>query len=121
MRATLAALFSIVLCASSTAADKPKTVDEAVQVLKTQWLQPKDRDWILRNTKEEVWSRLYTGVGTGVRNQFGLWGDNRPLRDSCGTTDPERCSSAILNRLWESVRANADPVLLQQLDCQFQQ
>jgi hypothetical protein len=57
MRATLEALFTVVVCASSTAAGKPKTVNEAVQVLKTQWLQPKDRDWILRNTKEMVQAR----------------------------------------------------------------
>ena len=120
MKATVAAVFTIVLFASSAVADKPKTVDEAVQVLKTKWLQPKDRDWILRNTKDEVWRTLYMGCGTGVRNQFGLWGDNQPLHDSCGTKDPEGCSSVILNRLWESVRGDADPALVQQLDCQFQ-
>ena len=108
------------LFATSVAADKPKTVDEAVEVLKTKWLQPKDRDWILRNTKDEVWARLYIGFGTGMRNQFGLWGDNQPLHDSCGTKDPEACSSVILNRLWESVRGDADPELVHQLDCQFQ-
>jgi hypothetical protein len=58
MKATAAAVFTIVLFASSAVADKPKTVDEAVQVLKTKWLQPKDRDWILRNPKGEVRSRL---------------------------------------------------------------
>jgi Domain of unknown function (DUF6794) len=119
MKATIAILV-IVLFASGVAADKPKTVDEAVQVLKTKWLRPEDRDWILRNTKDEVWGRLYMGFGTGVRNQFGLWGDNQPLHDSCGTKDPEGCSSVILNRLWESVRGDADPGLVHQLDCQFQ-
>jgi hypothetical protein len=120
MKATVAAVFTIVLFASGVAAEKPKTVDEAVQVLKTKWLHPEDRDWILRNTKDEVWARLYMGFGTGVRNQFGLWGDNQPLHDSCGTKDPEGCSSVILNRLWESVRGDADPALVHQLDCQFQ-
>jgi hypothetical protein len=62
MKATVAAAFTIVLFASSAIADKPKTVDEAVQVLKTKWLQPNDRDWILRNTKDEVRSRLYMGL-----------------------------------------------------------
>ena len=76
------------LFAGNAIADKPKNVDEAVRVLKTKWLQPKDRDWILRNTKEEAWSRLYMGFGTAVRNQFGLRGDNQPLHDSCGTKDP---------------------------------
>ena len=120
MKATVAAVFTIVLFASSAIANKPKTVDEAVQVLKTKWLQPKDRDWILRNPKDVVWSGLYMGFGTGVRNQFGLWGGNQPLHDSCGTRDPEGCSSVILNRLWESVRGDADPALVHQLDCQFQ-
>jgi len=120
MKATVAAVFTIVLFASSAVADKPTTVDEAVQVLKTKWLQPKDRDWILRNTKDEVRSRLYMGFGPGVRNQFGLWGGNQPLHDSCGTKDPEGCSVVILNRLWESVRGDSDPALIHQLDCQFQ-
>src|SRR5262249_23264258 len=120
MKATVAAVLTIVLFASSVAADKPKTVDEAVQVLKTKWLQPKDRDWILRNSKDEVWARLYMGFGTGVRNPFGSWGDNQPLHDSCGTKDLEGCSSVILNRLWASVRGDADPALVHQLDCQFQ-
>jgi hypothetical protein len=120
MKATVAAVFTIVLFAISAIADKPKTVDEAVQILKTKRLQPKDRDWILRNPKDVVWSALYMGFGTGVRNEFGLWGDNQPLHDSCGTKDPEGCSSVILNRLWESVRGDADPALVHQLDCQFQ-
>jgi len=120
MKTSIAAVFAFVLFASSAIADKPKTVDEAVQVLKTKWLQPKDRDWILRNTNDEVRSRLYMGFGTGVRNQFGLWGDNQSLRDSCGTKDPEACSVVILDRLWESVREDADAALIRQLDCQFQ-
>lgn len=120
MKATVAAVFTIVLTAGIAVGEKPKTVDEAVQVLKTKWLKPQDREWILRNTKDEVWGRLYLGFGTGVRNEFGLWGDNQPLHDSCGTKDPEGCSSVILNRLWESVRLDADPALVRQLDCQFQ-
>jgi hypothetical protein len=110
----------LVLCAAVSGAQKPKTVDEAVQVIKTKWLKPRDIDWILRNPKEEVLWKLYRPFGTGVRNEFGLWGDNESLRDSCGTKDPEGCSVVIFNRLWESVRGDADPALLRQLDCQFQ-
>jgi hypothetical protein len=40
---------------------------------------------------------LYMGFGTGMQNQFGLWGDNQPLDDSCGTKDPEGCSVVILD------------------------
>jgi hypothetical protein len=117
---TVAAILIVVLFASTARADKPKTVEEAVQVLKTKWLRPKDRDWILRSSKDDVLNRLYMGFGTGIRNQFGLWGNNQALRDSCGTQNPEGCSVVIINRLWESVHSDADPELVRQLDCQFQ-
>jgi hypothetical protein len=117
---TIHVVLMLVLCAAVSLAQKPKTVDEAVQVIKTKWLKPHDIDWILRNPKEEVVWKLYRPFGIGVRNEFGLWGDNRSLRDSCGTKDPEGCSVVIFNSLWESVRGDADPTLLRKLDCQFQ-
>ncbi len=120
MKATVAAILIVALFATVAFAQKPKTVDEAVQVLKTKWLKANDRDWILRNPKDEVQGRLYMGFGTGMRNEFGLWGDNQALRDSCGTNNPEGCSVVIIDRLWEAVRADADPAIVHQLDCQFQ-
>ncbi len=98
----------------------PRTVDEAVSVLRTKWLSAKDLDWLLRTPQKQAVLTLYRPFGTGVRNQFHLWGDNQPLRDSCGVDDPEECSMVIFNRLWESVRSDADPSLVRQLDCQFQ-
>jgi hypothetical protein len=113
-------VIAITFCAVCAASEKPQTVDEAVQIIKTKWLKPQDLDWILRNPKDLVVTYLYRPFGTGVRNQFGLWGDNVPLHESCGDKDPEGCSSVILGRLWESVRADADRSLVGQLDCQFQ-
>jgi hypothetical protein len=98
----------------------PKTVDQAVLILKTKWLSPKDLDFVLRNPQKDVVHSLYRPFGTGVRNEFRLWGDNQELRNSCGDNDPEGCSVVIFNHLWESVRADADPALVRQLDCQFQ-
>jgi hypothetical protein len=110
----------IAFCAIGATSEKPKTVDDAVQVLKTKWLNPKDLDWILRNPKHQVVGTLYSGpFGRGVRNEFGLWGDNVVLHESCSDQDPEGCSVVIFERLWESVRADADPSLVRQLDCQF--
>jgi hypothetical protein len=112
----------------SEAANKPaqpppkisRTVDQAVLILRTKWLSTKDLDWVLRNPQKQVVHRLYRPFGTGVRNEFGLWGSNQELRDSCGNNNPEGCSVVIFNRLWESVRADADPSVVRQLDCQFQ-
>jgi hypothetical protein len=98
----------------------PMTVDQAVVVLRTEWLSPKDLDVILRNPQKDVVYGLYFPFGTRVRNEFRLWGDNQELRDSCGDNNPEGCSVVIFNSLWESVRADADPSLVRQLDCQFQ-
>jgi hypothetical protein len=120
MKTGTAAVFALLFCALLAVAQKPQTVDEAVQILKTKWLKPKDLDWILRNPKDDVVWTLYRPFGTGMRNEFGLWGDNQPLHDSCGTENPEGCSVVIFKRLWESVRHDADPTLIQQLDCQFQ-
>ncbi len=120
MKTVSFAAIIVAFCAVGAASEEPKTVDEAVQVLKTKWLKPKDLDWILRNPKDQVVWTLYRPFGTGVRNKFGLWGDNVALHESCGDKDPEGCSVVILERLWESVRADADPSVVRQLDCQFQ-
>jgi hypothetical protein len=74
MRTTRLAVIVIAFCAVGALAEKPKTVAEAIQVIKTKWLKPKDLDWILRNPKEQVVWTLYRPFGTGVRNEFGLWG-----------------------------------------------
>src|SRR6266550_1238830 len=79
MRIVPFAAIIIAFCATAATSEKPKTVDEAVQVLKTKWLKPKDLDWILRNPKDQVVWTLYRPFGTGVRNEFGLWGDNKAL------------------------------------------
>lgn len=121
MRISTFAITVIALCAfvSATTAQQPKTVDEAVQVIKAKWLKSKDLDWILRNPKDKVVWTLYRPFGTGIRNEFGLWGDNESLHESCGDKNPEGCSVVILQHLWDSVRADADPSIVRQLDCQF--
>lgn len=121
MRILTFAATVIALCAFVAAVppQQPKTVDEAVRVIKTKWLKPKDLDWILRNPKDKVVWTLYRPFGTGIRNEFGLWGDNESLHESCRDKDPEGCSVVILQRLWDSVRADADPSIVRQLDCQF--
>lgn len=96
----------------------PGTVDEAVDQLLSK-LPADDVDWMRRNPKGSVTSQLYMGYGTGVRNEFGLWGGNEALLTSCGTDNAEGCSIVILERMWDSVQAQTDPVLRASLHCQF--
>lgn len=109
-------------CAASVpsggTAELPATVEEAVVILKD-WLSQEDRDWILRNPRDEVTATLHLPFGTGVRNSFRLWGGNPELLASCGTDDAEECSGVLFERLWEAVREEADPGLVRELDCQF--
>lgn len=97
----------------------PRTVDEAVRVLRTEWLSDADENWILRNPKAQVVSGLHWPWGMRVRNEFELWEDNSELRASCGSEDPDACSAAIFARLWEAVRSDADPDLVLGLDSAF--
>jgi len=102
----------------SSSASLPGTVDEAVDRLLGE-LPADDVDWMRRNPKDAVFSQLYQGYGTGVRNAFGLWGGNQALLTSCGTDNPETCSGVILNGMWDSVQAQTDPALRASLQCQF--
>jgi len=97
----------------------PKTVDEAVSILRQKWLRPQDEDLLLRMPEPFAVTRLYRPLGTGVRNAFHLWGDNEALRRSCGTEDPEGCSVVIFEHLWKAIRSSADTQVVRQLDCQF--
>ena len=97
----------------------PRTVDEAVSVLRHRWLHAEDEDLILRMPKDFALAHLHMPFGTAVRNEFHLWSDNEALRRSCGTEDPEGCSGLIFEHLWGAIRASADSHLVNQLDCQF--
>lgn len=99
-------------------ASLPGTVDEAVDRLLAE-LPADDVDWMRRNPKDSVLSQLYMGYGTGVRNEFGVWGGNQALLTSCGTDDAEGCSVVILHGLWDRVQAQTDPALRASLQCQF--
>jgi len=110
-----------ILCLSvgaSHARALPKTVDEAVAQLKSE-LNPADREHILRMSREDL-AQLHMSLGLRIRNGFGLWRGNEKLMKSCGVTHPDICSGIIIGKLWEAVRADADPSLVKQLDCQFQ-
>lgn len=98
----------------------PKTVNEAARRLKKEWLSAADRDLFLHTPRDQAMAMLYLDIGTPVRNDFKLWGDNPGLIASCGGVDPESCSSIIFGKLWDSIRADADKKLIRELDCQFE-
>jgi hypothetical protein len=96
----------------------PKTVDEAVSILKSE-ISPTLRESMVRIPREDAQAELHFSVGMGIRNRFKLWSGNADLMKSCGVMHPDDCSGIIIGRLWDAVRAEADPALVRKLDCQF--
>lgn len=124
MKSTLFGIVLVVLLPkmiqSAESADIPATVEQAVQELRQNWLSKEELDWILRNPKGQVVATLHLPFGMQVRNEWRLWGGNKELLASCGVEDAEECSGIIFMHLWESLRKDADPLLVKQLDCHFQ-
>lgn len=98
----------------------PVSVDEAVKILKEQKLTANDQKMFLSLPKDTVSAMLHHGFGTALRNEFGLWAGNDKLMKSCGKEHPDDCSGVIIEKLWESIRRDADPARVASLDCQFE-
>lgn len=109
------------VCAADVPADPPlpRSVEEAVARIKSDWLSADDRERLLRSPPG-VALQLHLGLGMRVRNQFGLWRGNDALLASCGRAHPDDCSGVILEALWRSIRADADPKLVRRLDAHFE-
>ncbi len=89
-------------------ASYPRSVDEAVQRLKTN-LPLKDRS-LLANMQPDELSHLNSGLGEYIKQNFGLYVGNEPLMESCalagqvtGPLTDEACA-IIVRALWEDLR-----------------
>lgn len=86
----------------------PQSVDEAVDRLVREL--DADSKAQISSLDEADLGRLHLGFGTGIRNNFGLWRGNDALLESCGggkPVHPERCSSVIIQALWQRLRSGA--------------
>lgn len=84
----------------------PRTVDEAVNRL-MEGLDARSKAQ-LRTMKEEELGQISPMFGMGIRNGFGMWRGNTALLESCGdgrAIHPDNCSSVIIHRLWQRLRA----------------
>lgn len=85
----------------------PATCDEAVSVLVTD-MTKKDITEI-RTTAFEDLIRYHHGLGTSIRNAFGLWAGNTALMDDCNRIfnnkvepeHPDTVSMLIIQHLWK--------------------
>lgn len=98
----------------------PATITQAVEHIKIRLMKAQDLEWVLRNPKDVVVTDLHLPFGTFIRNEFGLWGRNKKLLAACGNKGAEDCSHIIFEALWFSVRNDAEPQVVKNLDCHFQ-
>lgn len=96
--------------------EKPKTVSQAVDILKTE-IGPEALEWIRFTPESEVVSTFHFTLGMSIRNRFGLWSGNRELLEACGgeKMHPDDASSVILKTLWARLRSQLSPN--ERVDC----
>lgn len=81
---------------------KPETVRETVNLLLIS-LSDENRQAIRSMPEEELIS-LHFGLGAGIRNEFGLWKDNKELLKLCGKENPDDASTVIIKALWQRLK-----------------
>jgi hypothetical protein len=86
----------------------PTDVPQAVNRLLKSILNASDRE-ALRNTPEDDLARWNHGLGTTIRNSFGLWAGNDELLKDCGTSHPDDASHLILHAAWARLRKSGPP------------
>lgn len=80
----------------------PTTVDSAVRLL--EGLVPKDEQVKISKFVEADLSMLDFGLGQWVRNNLGLWSDNKALLDATGEVHADDASAVIIRALWLKLR-----------------
>ena len=60
----------------------------------------------IKEIKEDGLWDLHMNLGQGIRNNMGLWGENKALLKSCGSEDmhADDASSAIIKFMWLQLR-----------------
>jgi len=62
--------------------EKPKTVKEAVRQLKDE-MSAEDKEYFKKYSQKDLVPSFHDNFGRGIRNRFGLWGDDRTLLEDC--------------------------------------
>ena len=83
----------------------PTTCDGAISKL-TAELPHLEKQKLSAMKKDDL-ILLHLGFGLGIRNEFGLWGGNFALIESCTgspQSHPDEVSGIIIERLWASLQ-----------------
>lgn len=90
----------------------PATMDEAMGALNT-YLSEEDKQWLATEPNSAI--KVHHTLGRWIRNQWGLWGDNSPMKELLtkqGFTHPDDMSNEIIEKYVEHLKNNGYPTLL---------
>jgi hypothetical protein len=80
----------------------PRTLSETVAILAAE-LSERDRI-VMAGTLADDLVRYHHGLGTYIRNRFGLWGANPALLAACKVSHPDDASAVVLRALRDHLR-----------------
>lgn len=86
----------------------PETVDQAVGVLLG--LLPEDEKVKIAAMAQDDLVALHFGLGMWIRNNLGLWSENRALLESSGAQTPDDASGVIIEALWRRLQEETPKV-----------
>lgn len=86
----------------------PETVDQAVGVLLG--LLPEDEKVKIAAMAQDDLVALHFGLGMWIRNNLGLWSENRALLESSGAQTPDDASGVIIEVLWRRLQEETPKV-----------
>lgn len=86
----------------------PQTVDQAVGVLLG--LLPDDEKAKIAAMSQDDLIALHFGLGMWIRNNLGLWSENRALLESTAMHNPDDASGVIIEALWRRLREETPKV-----------
>ena len=66
-------------------------------------MSAEDKEFV-RNTKKGDLIKFHHGWGTGIRNEFGLWGLNNVLLEDTGERHPDDASMVIIEAVWKELQ-----------------
>ena len=79
----------------------PKTLTEAVKICLLT-MTPKEKE-IIKNTSIDNLINFHFSWAMQMRNEFGMWEGNRELVESCGASEPDGASMAIVEAVWKAL------------------
>lgn len=86
----------------------PETVDQAVGVL-LGLLPDGEKAKIAAMSRDDLVA-LHLGLGVWIRNNLGLWSENRVLLESARAQNSDDASAVIIEALWRRLREGTPKV-----------